>query len=466
MPPNRRIGQPSSTEDALLWDIDKQLERLIQVVAAAEAGDGTVTSVTGTANRITITGTPTISPIVDIAATYVGQASITTVGTLTSGATGAGFTVALSISTITGTLGAARGGTGVPNNAASTITISGAFATTFTVTNTTSVTLPTSGTLVNSTQAWLAASGTTFTGNNVLTGTGFTLKGIWDGLGVTQTLGYGLWSANTTPAALGAQQISPSISLEGQGWATGVNNSQSVKFLVDVLPIQAATNPTASLRFSSSINGAAFGSVLTIGNTGTINTSGSLIVSGTGTFSNSVAVTGSNNSYSNSAALSTTGTRHFVASGAVSGGGSNEGFLHSSTINSSAGSFTTFQSSMIITALTTLIGFDHNPTNPSNVSGTHLAFRGTTGSILLGDTTKGANTGAKVVIISNASTNATAAQTNGIVLHAKDSSAGSANSTLALYTEEAPEATATFTQTHRIRVWWNNVEYWLSLDSV
>lgn len=39
---------------------------------------------------------------------YVGQASIVTVGTLTSGATGAGFTVALGTSTITGTLPAAN----------------------------------------------------------------------------------------------------------------------------------------------------------------------------------------------------------------------------------------------------------------------------------------------------------------------------------------------------------------------
>ncbi len=39
------------------------------------------------------------------------------------------------------------GGTGVANNAASTLTISGAFATTFTVTNTTAVTFPTTGTL-------------------------------------------------------------------------------------------------------------------------------------------------------------------------------------------------------------------------------------------------------------------------------------------------------------------------------
>ena len=44
-------------------------------------------------------------------------------------------------------LGAASGGTGVANNAASTITLSGSYALTLTLSNTTSVTLPTSGTL-------------------------------------------------------------------------------------------------------------------------------------------------------------------------------------------------------------------------------------------------------------------------------------------------------------------------------
>lgn len=45
---------------------------------------GTVTSVTGTANRITSTGGAT--PQIDISGSYVGQASITTIGTLSSGA--------------------------------------------------------------------------------------------------------------------------------------------------------------------------------------------------------------------------------------------------------------------------------------------------------------------------------------------------------------------------------------------
>lgn len=109
---------------------------------ATPAGTG-VTSVTGTSNRITSTGGTT--PQIDIAATYVGQTSITTLGTIATG-------------TWQGTvLGSTYGGTGV-NNGASTLTLggslttSGAFASTFTMTGVTGVTFPTSGTLATTAQ--------------------------------------------------------------------------------------------------------------------------------------------------------------------------------------------------------------------------------------------------------------------------------------------------------------------------
>lgn len=47
------------------------------------AATGTVTSVSGTANRITSTGGAT--PVIDISASYVGQTSITTLGTISTG---------------------------------------------------------------------------------------------------------------------------------------------------------------------------------------------------------------------------------------------------------------------------------------------------------------------------------------------------------------------------------------------
>lgn len=70
-------------------------------------------TLTGTINRLSITNGDGVSgnPTFDISSLYVGQNTITTTGTLTSGATGAGFTVALGTSTITGILGSANGGT-------------------------------------------------------------------------------------------------------------------------------------------------------------------------------------------------------------------------------------------------------------------------------------------------------------------------------------------------------------------
>lgn len=96
---------------------------------------GTEFNVGGTADRISVT-----ADAVDIAATYVGQTSITTLGTIGTG-------------TWQGTvISPTYGGTGV-NNGTKTITLggnlttSGAFTTTLTVTANTNVTLPTSGTL-------------------------------------------------------------------------------------------------------------------------------------------------------------------------------------------------------------------------------------------------------------------------------------------------------------------------------
>ncbi|MBP8959280.1 MAG: hypothetical protein KBG40_02515 [Bacteroidales bacterium] len=100
---------------------------------------GTVTSVTGTANRITVGGTAA-DPIIDIAANYAGQNTITTLGTVTTGTWNAGV--------IPGEFG----GTGVANTG-KTITLGGNFATsgandlTLTTTGATNVTLPLSGTL-------------------------------------------------------------------------------------------------------------------------------------------------------------------------------------------------------------------------------------------------------------------------------------------------------------------------------
>jgi hypothetical protein len=111
-----------------------------------------VTSVSGTTNRITSTGGST--PVIDISASYVGQSSITTLGTISSGVWGSSATV----------IGASSGGTGVANTGTITVggntAFSGAFTFTGTITGNTGVTFPTSGTL----QTTTGASGTVNSG--------------------------------------------------------------------------------------------------------------------------------------------------------------------------------------------------------------------------------------------------------------------------------------------------------------
>lgn len=86
-----------------------------------------------TTTALTNVTLPTSGTLVNTAVTSLS--SLATVGTITSGTWNASV------------IGPAYGGTGVANNAASTITISGNFGTTFTVSNTTSLTLPTTGTV-------------------------------------------------------------------------------------------------------------------------------------------------------------------------------------------------------------------------------------------------------------------------------------------------------------------------------
>lgn len=118
--------------------------------------------------------------------------------------------------------------------------------------------------------AWLLASGGTLTGANTITGTSTNiLKAVFDSLGVTQTNGAGWWLSNTTAAAAGAQQRSPSLVWEGQGWKTDAGGaSQSVKFRADVLPVQGTAAPTATWGLWGSINNAAYNTILDITSNG------------------------------------------------------------------------------------------------------------------------------------------------------------------------------------------------------
>ena len=62
-------------------------------VISVNGGIGAVTiTIGGTSNRVSVTGGSGLTPIIDIASTYAGQSSITTVGALTSGSLSTGFT--------------------------------------------------------------------------------------------------------------------------------------------------------------------------------------------------------------------------------------------------------------------------------------------------------------------------------------------------------------------------------------
>jgi len=112
------------------------------VIGATYGGTG----VNNGSNTITIGGNVTMSGAYTFTGTLGANTSVTfpssgTLATTTNATFGSGSTWNGNV------IGAAYGGTGVANNAASTLTISGAYGTTLTVSGTTSVTLPTSGTL-------------------------------------------------------------------------------------------------------------------------------------------------------------------------------------------------------------------------------------------------------------------------------------------------------------------------------
>jgi hypothetical protein len=175
------------------------------------AGDGltktgnTINAV-GTTNRISIS-----ADAIDISASYVGQASITTLGTIATG-------------TWQGTIvGPTYGGTGV-NNGSNTLTLAGnvshagAFSQTFTATANTTLTLPVTGTLAtlagsealsNKTITASSFSGTTIAGSGLITFTNTTDAGPLGTAGVVMSGGLSV-----------AKQIYVGTNITGAGAAT------------------------------------------------------------------------------------------------------------------------------------------------------------------------------------------------------------------------------------------------------
>ena len=88
-------------------------------------------------------------------------------------------------------------------------------------------------------------------------------------LGTSSTIAKGLYLVNSTAAAAAAQQYSPILTFEGQGWKTNSTAaSQSVQFLVGAQPVQGTANPTGNLMFQSIINGGTATNVFQVGSAG------------------------------------------------------------------------------------------------------------------------------------------------------------------------------------------------------
>ena len=166
-----------------------------------------------------------------------------------------------------GTLGVARGGTGATTLAANNVLLGNDTSALQAVApGTTGNVLTSDGTTWTSTAP--ATTNPAGSGSELQfrsTGTAFGAVTNSSVSGGTLTLGNAealattpaayLTLRNTTNAAAGAQQVSPSLVLEGRGWKTDATAaSQTVRFRENILPVQGTANPSATWRLQSEIN--------------------------------------------------------------------------------------------------------------------------------------------------------------------------------------------------------------------
>ena len=133
-------------------------------------GDTLYASALNTVSKLTIGSTGQVLTVAGGVPTWAtSTGGVTSFSAGTTGLTPSGVTTGAIV--LAGTLGPANGGTGVVNNAASTITITGAYSLGMTLTGATSVTLPTSGTLATTAQlaAYLPLAGGTMVGDILFT---------------------------------------------------------------------------------------------------------------------------------------------------------------------------------------------------------------------------------------------------------------------------------------------------------
>lgn len=251
----------------------------------------------------------------------------------------------------------------------------------------------------------------------IITGTtSNTLKFVFNNLGVTATDGAGIWLANTTAAAAGAQQYSPSLVLEGQGWKTNATaESQSVKVRHLVVPVQGAASPAGRYYMQYSINEGTWFNVLTYTSTGgqlsvpsnIASENGALVLRSVGTYSPLIG-NGSNTNMLGALVVSNQNNYNIVGgSGSIrhlslstnvvttSGTYTVDSIYSGLTINltgATKGQVTGINLNQTFTLAQDVTGYDWNPVTPANISGTHIAYRATSGGVVFGHTTLTAGT--------------------------------------------------------------------------
>jgi len=266
-------------------------------------------------------------------------------------------------------------------------------------------------------------------------------------IGATQG-DYGLKLVNTTDAAAGAQQYSPPLIMQGEGWKTDATAAtQPVAFRQFVRPIQGAAAPTGAWDLQASINGGAYSDLVTVLSNGYV---------GVGTTSpttqmhiyNAINAYLTIEGYSSNAHL-------FLNSGTDGVGGEDSGVIMQAngvskwTFYKNATDGFALYDYAASKEILTVVGNGGLTFNPATNTGFGTAtFDGTAvGCVAIANGTEPA-----------------AHTDNQIYLYSKDATAG--GSTLGLYTEYGVEDVGTFTPAKKGRIWWNGVEYYIQLDPV